>query len=128
QTSHAAAAYMGKARNCLKVSIQVPGLGIKASSRGHTPNNRNGKAKPSPNATNTASADSALCVKAKPSAAAMKGAVQGAATAAANTPVKNAPVMPLRPARPPPAVTLPTSNTPDRLRATANTSSAKPAT
>src|SRR5438477_7577404 len=91
QTSQAAAAYMGKARNCLKVSIQAPGLGMKANKRGQKPSSRNGKAKPNPSAINTARADSALWVKAKPNAAAMNAAVQGAATATARPPAKNAP-------------------------------------
>src|SRR5689334_5454597 len=60
QTSQAAAAYMGNARNCLKVSIQAPGLGMKANKRGQAPSSKKGKAKPRPSATKTASADSAL--------------------------------------------------------------------
>ena len=55
----------------------------------------------------------------------MKGAVQGAATATANTPVKNAPKGPVRWARLSPTVTEPTSNTPDRFRPTAKISKRK---
>src|SRR3954469_1194203 len=128
QANQAAAAYMGKAKNCLKVSIQGPGLGIKAKARGQIPNSRKGSEKPAPNDTHTARADGALGDKAKPNAAAMKGAVHGAPTAAASTPVKNAPVRPLRLARPSPAVMELTSKRPERLSPTANTSSAKPAT
>ncbi len=54
-------------------------------------------------------AENTLWVRAKPSAAAMKGAVQGAATATANTPVKKAPIGPDRCARLSPKVTEPTS-------------------
>src|SRR3569833_236240 len=128
QTSQAAPPYMGKARNCLKVSIQGPGLGMKARARGHRPRSKNGRAKPTPSAMKISNAKGADNVRAKPSAAAMKGAVQGAATATASTPVKKAPTAPLRDANPPPAVMEPTSNRPERLRPTAKTSSAKPAT
>ena len=54
--------------------------------------------------------------------------VQGAATATASTPVKKAPRLPPRDASPSPAVMEPISNRPDRLRPTAKTRSAKPAT
>src|SRR5260221_1901622 len=128
QANQAAAAYMGKARNCLNVSIQGPGLGMKLRARGQIPSNRKGNAKPNPSETNTASAATALWDRAKPSAAAMKGAVQGAATATASTPVKNAPDSPPRRTSPSPAVMEATSNRPERLSPTANTSSANPAT
>ena len=82
-TNQTAAAYIGKARNCLKVSIQGPGLGMKDSALGQMPSRMKGRAKPAPSATKIANADTALCVNAKPSAPAMKGAVQGAATATA---------------------------------------------
>src|SRR5689334_9742902 len=104
QASQAAAAYMGKAKNCLKVSIQGPGLGMKAKARGQMPKIKKGSEKPRPRQTNTASADTAFWESAKPKAAAIKGAVQGAATATAKTPVKKAPAKPLRLARPSPAV------------------------
>src|ERR1041385_1708197 len=59
QASQAAAAYMGKAKNCLKVSIQGPGLGMKLKARGHRPSSRNGKAKPTPSAMKTSRATGA---------------------------------------------------------------------
>ncbi len=73
-------------------------------------------------------AEVTLCVSAKPSAAAMKGAVQGAATATASTPVKNAPKGPERCASLSPTVIDPTSNTPDKFKPTAKINKAKPAT
>ena len=56
----------------------------------------------------------------------MKGAVQGAATATARTPVKKAPKGPERCVRPSPKVIVPTSKTPDKFRPTAKINSAKP--
>ena len=47
----------------------------------------------------------------------MKGAVQGAATATASTPVKKAPVQPPRAASPSPAVMEPTSNSAGEIEA-----------
>ena len=128
QVSHAAAPYMGKARNCFSRSIQVPGLGMKDKARGKSARIRNGRAKPKPSDRKISNADTVLCVRAKPSAAAMKGAVQGAATATASTPVKNAPTAPERDARLSPTVTEPNSNTPERFKPTAKISSEKPAT
>ena len=64
----------------------------------------------------------------------MKGAVQGAATTTASTPVKKAPAPPgrrdSRPPAPPsanPCAAMPTLNTPDRFRPTASISRASPA-
>ena len=61
-------------------------------------------------------------VKATPRAAAMSGAVQGAATTAARTPVKKLPVAPDRPASdwPIPVQDPAISNTPARFSPTAN--------
>ena len=128
QASHAAAPYIGKARNCFSRSIQGPGRGRNDKACGQTPKIMKGSAKPRPSARKIKSADTTLWVRAKPSAAAMKGAVQGAATATASTPVKKAPVTPAARARLSPTVTEPNSNTPDKLRPTAKISSAKPAT
>ena len=126
--SQAAAPYIGKARNCFSRNIQVPGLGRNDSARGQRPRIKNGSAKPMPRLKKISIAEAVLCVRANPSAAAMNGAVQGAATATARTPVKNAPSGPERAARLSPMVIEPTSNTPERLRPTAKINSAKPAT
>ena len=93
-----------------------------------TPRIRKGSAKPRPSERKIRSAEATLWVSAKPKAAAMKGAVQGAATATARTPVKKAPTAPLREARPPPIVTEPNSNRPDRFSPTPKIRSAKAAT
>src|SRR6185369_9661032 len=128
QTSQAAAPYIGKARNCFSFSIQGPGLGMKDKVFGQTPRIRKGSAKPMPSPRKISIAEVTLCVSAKPNAAAMKGAVQGAATATASTPVKKAPNGPERCARLSPTVIEPTSNTPDKFKPTAKISKAKPAT
>ena len=91
---------------------------------------------PMPRLRNIIIAAARLCVSANPKAAAMKGAVQGAATATAKTPVKNAPREPLRFARLSPSAFArlspsaiePTSKTPERLRPTAKIKRANPAT
>src|SRR6202041_3220550 len=80
QASHSAVAYIGKARNCRKVDIHAPGFGRRRNNTGEYPIATKGAAKPIPSATNTRSDTRADCVSAKPSAAAINGAVQGAAT------------------------------------------------
>ena len=79
-----------------------------------------GAAMPSPRNRKTLKAASGGWVRAKPSAGAMKGAVQGAATTTARAPVKAAPARPSLEARPAPTpwTEVPISNTPERLRPT----------
>ena len=95
QTSQAAAAYMGKARNCLKRQHPGAGLGHEGQRARPQAQEQERQRKADAQRHEHRSADSAPCVRAKPSAAAMKGAVQGAATATASTPVKKAPGKPL---------------------------------
>ena len=64
QSSHAAAPYIGKASNCLKVSIHAPGFGNTRSNAGTNPIDTKGSAKPIPSATKIRSAVAALCVSA----------------------------------------------------------------
>ena len=71
--------------------------------------------------TNISTITAAVCVKAKPSAGARNGAVQGVANTVARTPLKNAPPTPSRVATEPAAApTEPsvTSNSPNRFNAT----------
>ena len=79
---------------------------------------RNGSARPSPSARITASASAAGWVRAKPTAVPMNGAVQGVATTAASTPVKNEPASPERRVSPwpRPCSDDPRWNTPERLK------------
>ena len=117
QTSQAAVANIGKARNCLKRTIHGPGFGIRRSSAGAMLSRRNGRASPRPSASITAIATAAVWPSAKPTAAPMKGAVQGVATMTASTPVKKEPPRPDRPASAPPipAKRPPISNRPAKF-------------
>mmetsp|Transcript_23223 Transcript_23223/g.54973 ORF Transcript_23223/g.54973 Transcript_23223/m.54973 type:complete len:221 (+) Transcript_23223:2387-3049(+) len=119
-SSQTTAAYIGKARACLKVSIHAPGRGSQRWAAGQNASTRKGRARPRPSARNTASITAAGWASAKARAAPMKGAVQGVATTAASTPVKKLPVNPLRAARPEPRpVKLPPiSNSPERFNPT----------
>src|SRR5690606_26685965 len=91
QASQSTVAKSGKAIACLKVSIQRPGLGSSAASRGTNESVRYGSAIPTASALNTGRATTAGCVSAKPRAAPMNGAVQGVATTVASTPEKKLP-------------------------------------
>ena len=79
---------MGTAMTLRKVSIQGPGLGSQAAHPGMQQSKSQGSAMPKPSARKTASASAAGCVTAKPSAAPIKGAVQGLATMTASMPVR----------------------------------------
>ena len=90
---------MGNDRNCLKISIQAPGLGNLVLNCGMKHSAKYGKASPKPKAKNINKAINGPCVKAYPIATPMKGAVQGVATNVARTPVKKAPLFPDFPAK-----------------------------
>ena len=85
---------------------------------------------PAPIMANTVSAAAVLWVNAKPSAAPMKGAVQGEATSAASTPDSSASAVGCLSVAPatPLGSTLPNSNTPDKLRPITKNSSASSVT
>ncbi len=122
QSSQAAVPYIGKASRCFSVSIQAPGLGNSRIRAGMKVTATNGAAKPRPRAVNIKRAAGALWVRAKPSAVAMNGAVQGAATTTASMPVKKAPARPPLAASDPPAPWpgRVVSNTPDMFSATSS--------
>src|ERR1700685_1955224 len=88
-SSHAADAYIGKAKTCFNVSIHAPGLGSARRSQGAKDNSRYGRGSPHPSGTKMHSPPSAECVRPAPTAAAMNGAVHGVATRVVSTPVKN---------------------------------------
>ena len=79
---------MGIAMICLKRTIQGPGFGSQRVHTGTSVRMSQGRAMPRPSARNTAEAVTVLCVTAYPSAAPIKGAVQGDATTTASTPVQ----------------------------------------
>ena len=122
--------YIGKASSPFSRSIHGPGRGRRASSRGVRLTSTNGRASPSPSIRNTTSAIGHGIRSAAPSAKAMKGAVQGAATTTASMPVKKAPAAPgSRASGPEPAACRPAPmwKTPERFSATASISSDSPA-
>ena len=129
-SSHAAAAYIGKASAWRSTSIQRPGRGSARASPGTSARTRYGAARPSPIVRNTSSVTAAGAASAAAIAAAMNGAVQGVATRTASRPVKKLPRCPPRPAMrcPAPVSPPPTSNTPERFRPTPNNTHAIPAT
>src|SRR5665213_3820208 len=102
---------------CLKVSIQRPGLGRTFSVCGKADNSRYGAERPNATKLKTMEDWTAGKVSADPSAGARKGALQGAATTVANTPVKNDPLYPFLCCRfePVPVRKMPNSKTPLRL-------------
>ena len=124
-TSASAVSAMGSAIARRKRSIHAPGLGSMRRSAGTKPMSRNGKASPSPRAANNNSASGAGSSNAAPSAAAMKGPVQGVAATAASSPVAKAPRTPERPC-PLPVSMLGSSKIPAKLSVmtVASTSSA----
>ena len=87
QASQTTVASIGNAIAVLKVAIHTPGLGSMRASLGQALAARYGNAMPTPSAANSVSACTEGSVKARPSAAPMKGAVQGEAMATASTPV-----------------------------------------
>src|SRR3546814_11802884 len=89
---------------------------------------RKGRARPSPSPANTPSAADVGSTSAPPSAAPMKGPVQGVAMKAANMPVMNAPDGPLRGEAGLPRASDGRSNSPARLRPIASVSSNRPRT
>ena len=80
---------------CLKRTIQGPGFGSQRVHTGTSVRMSQGRAMPRPSARNTAEAVTVLCVTAYPSAAPIKGAVQGDATTTASTPVQKLPAGPV---------------------------------
>ncbi|MNR09974.1 hypothetical protein D3C85_1262000 [compost metagenome] len=78
---------------------------------------------PSPSPANTSMPASGGRTSAVPSAAAMKGPVQGVATKAASTPVQKAPRAPPLLVSSAPALMVPSSNNPARLKAMMQVSS-----
>ncbi|MNT38170.1 hypothetical protein D3C72_1743530 [compost metagenome] len=63
-SSHNAAAYIGKASTCFRVSIHWPGLGRRRASAGTKPISRNGRARPRPRNRNTSIAATGGATKA----------------------------------------------------------------
>src|SRR5260370_28990553 len=100
----------------------MAGLGRNRCMPGTAVASRNGKARPNPSASKTATDTYQGCVTANPMADAMKGAVQGVATAVASAPVKKEPAYPGRDRRslPIPASWKPNENAPERLSPTPN--------
>src|SRR5258707_15482086 len=100
----------------------MPGLGRNRCMPGTAVASREGKARPNPSASKTATDRYQGCVTANPMAEAMKGAVQGVATTVASAPVKKEPANPGgdRKSLPTPASWNPNENAPERLSPTAN--------
>ena len=88
ETIQTAAAIMGNAIAWRRTSIQGPGLGMRAASPGTADSRRKGAAIPSASAVKTPSDAPTEWDRAYPTAAPMKGAVQGVATAVANIPLR----------------------------------------
>ena len=129
QSSQTAARPTGIAITFFSVSIQAPGFGSHFTQPGKMVRRSHGSAMPNPSTRNTVTAMAAGCESAKPSAAPMKGAVQGLATMTARIPVKKLPRRPrvgVLSARLPPA-RLPSvnSNTPARFIVIARKRSAR---
>ena len=89
QSNHKAVKNKGKAKNCLKVSIQGPGFGSLEERLGNHVRAMKGSAIPNPRNAKTSNATYIGCEMANPSAGPINGAVHGLATVVANTPVKN---------------------------------------
>ena len=121
---------MGKASALRNMSIQAPGRGRARMRAGLNATTVKGAANPRPRARNTASAAGQVWVRAKPRAGPMNGAVQGAATTTARTPVKIEPMSPSLAASPDPSPCreVPISKRPERLRAAPSMISVRAAT
>ena len=89
QSNHKAVKNRGKAKNCLKVSIQGPGFGSLEVRLGNHVRAMKGSAIPNPRNAKTSNATYIGCEMANPNAGPINGAVHGLATVVANTPVKN---------------------------------------
>ena len=95
QSNHMAVRYIGKAKNCFRLSIHCPGLGSLLVRDGINVSKTKGSAIPKPKKAKTNSATELVCAMAKPNAGPIKGAVQGLATVVASTPVINDELRPL---------------------------------
>ena len=80
---------MGKAINCLKVSIYCPGLGSIETNPGKIDNKIKGNENPIPSARKIRNDENPGCNIANPRAEPIKGAVHGVATITARKPVAN---------------------------------------
>src|SRR5579859_8250544 len=89
-----AVASIGKPMATLNFSIQTPGFGKNFSHAGFQLSTTYGAARPSPTNRKIRTISDEPWAKAKPSAGARNGAVQGVASAVASSPLKNAPGAP----------------------------------